>query len=110
MFAVLTVFAVWLAYEVNWLRQRREVIGHSAATKSNGMHAPGMLWVFGEPAYSRLIVTWITDRNAAESETIESDLLRHAQRLFPEAESIKIVRDAHRVRRTTAPSPTQPAK
>ena len=88
-FVVVTVFAVWLAYELNWIRQRHEFLGtqsrlaaQHAWVRSNGtllpkpVSAPGLLWLFGEKGEPAVEIIIMDDYSSE---------LRRAHRLFPEA-------------------------
>ena len=80
LFVVLTVFCIWLGYSLNWIKERRELIGYpypSNDTAGPGAiepAAPGLLWMLGERGVAVLLIN-------AEDKEYE---LR-ARRLFPEA-------------------------
>ncbi len=73
MFVVVTVLALFLGYNVNWMRQRQELIAqvHAAEARRNrttwetywntmnpveGDGAPGLLWLFDEKGIRRFAV------------------------------------------------------
>lgn len=59
LFTVVTLFACWLAYQINWIRQRHEFVTrrppyYPARTEDpnfNPVRAPFPLFLFGEPGY-----------------------------------------------------------
>jgi len=52
---LMTLLAVWCAYSVNWIRQRRALIESELTTgRGDYTRAPGLLFLFGEPGYSDL--------------------------------------------------------
>ncbi|QDT76012.1 hypothetical protein I41_52570 [Lacipirellula limnantheis] len=58
---LMTLLALWCAYSMNWIRQRRELVRSGVvkpAMTSKGLHAvtPGWLGMFGEPGYFSLMV------------------------------------------------------
>jgi hypothetical protein len=89
-FVVVTVVAVFLAYHINWIRQRHDLLRaqsmlgaeHDYARSStepwSAVNAPGLLWLFGERGQYR--IRFIIIDNTADP----SEELRAAQRLFPE--------------------------
>jgi hypothetical protein len=74
MFVVVTVVAIFVAYHVNWIRQRHEFLKTEVATfpSQSRPSAPGLLWMFGEKGVPNLTVLHPADFVTAES-------------LFPEA-------------------------
>src|SRR5258708_10246160 len=75
MFVVVTLFGCWLAYSLNWIRQRHDFIADetsvrehhpthdtwSATIVGRGKNppapwAPSMLWAFGEDGYTVVCV------------------------------------------------------
>ena len=91
MFVLVTVLCVWLGYQLNWIRQRREEI---KSERVDPMHtqmcfetsaepptyqAPALLWFFGERGYSSV---WTQDFPTNEMALTEAKRVR---RLFPEA-------------------------
>ena len=93
LFVVVTVFAVplgWVAYQLNWIRQRREFIraqaerGNAMGTMTAFIDAPGMLWVFRENGYRFIGV--LADEDATASDT------KRATALFPEAQILAMKR------------------
>jgi len=99
LFVVVTVFACWLGYEMNWIRQRRQVIGdpqvqNTSFYLSKAMYrnppqihtrqiysvAPWPLNWLGEPGYWGVVL---------EKRTSYGEVAR-VRRLFPEAEFVGI--------------------
>jgi len=80
LFVVMTLLALWLAYSLDWIRQRREflelsnVVGY-AGPQNNRPRAPGLLWLLGERAYLWL---WVSSEGSGGE--------YEAKRLFPEAD------------------------
>lgn len=84
MFVVVTLFGVWLGYELNWLRQRRWLLGLPGivVTRNFGdgpvpVTAPGLLWIFGESGYWQIYIT--TDCSGP------GERVQQAEQLFPES-------------------------
>jgi hypothetical protein len=102
LFVVVTVFGVWLAYEVNWIRQRHEVltrcqwayrfyepVGYNEIPPRMGPRAPNLLGLFGEFGYGSIGLRFETDHarpNLTDAEKVE---VKRVRRLFPEAEQVK---------------------
>ena len=88
-----TVFCVWFAYSVNWIRERKGAIDNVKVYAPSvepvpdfepsyveprlveRPSAPGLLWLFGETGVALILVNG--DNTAAK--------VRDLQRLFPEA-------------------------
>jgi hypothetical protein len=104
LFAVVTVAAVGLAYEMNWIRQRHELIAQANASEESRSHsmwdmygttmqpiegnrAPGLLWLFGEKGVRRFTVPVSAPKPDKFNEEDRERILR-SQRLFPEAEIV----------------------
>lgn len=78
----MTLLACFLAYQLNWIRQRRELIKtgvvetyETPSEKSVAKRAPGLLYLFGEPGYHNVSVYMLDD---------DPELAR-VRELFPEA-------------------------
>ena len=91
LFVVVTVFAAWLGWELNWIRERRLIANGAPRwvvfdTQLGTQHlvqpkAPGILWIFGEPGYAAVrLVVCIDDQNGDE----DKEIMR-AKGLFPES-------------------------
>jgi hypothetical protein len=90
MLLLVTVVAAFLAYHVNWIRQRRDFLKLNNATALEHdftredpelwepVSAPGLLWLFGEEGQCGL-------RIVIMDEAANADDRDKAQRLFPEA-------------------------
>ena len=95
MFVVVTVLAAFLAYHVNWIRQRHRLLAEEALRHEtarwpfeeeyDGQRAPGLLWLFGERGLKS--VELMID-GQEEGRLTERDLVRldQAASLFPEAD------------------------
>lgn len=85
MLVLMTLFALFLGYHLNWIHQRRELIKSGVVTIDTGLGGeaspPVMLGLFGEPAYRQLIVDVRAD----------SPEFRHIKGLFPEANCCGII-------------------
>ncbi len=88
MFILLTAVCVWVGYQVNWVRQRREFMGKLPTNNiayqedlSHQVQAPGMLWLFGEAGKHRFRSVNTPD---SDPET------KQIRILFPEAEILQI--------------------
>ncbi len=117
LFVVVTVFGCWLGYELNWIRQRHELLAEQSAIIQQLKLPPmpyfivephGMLWLFGEEG--RGIVDLVLDgRDQNRSPNTENELER-AKRLFPEsAVNFTVIRDLPASNRLFAPRPPAPA-
>jgi len=102
MFVVVTLAAVFVAYHVNWVRQRRAA--HAGADwyriyfdqewfvrATPKPRAPGVLWLFGERGHHQLLLSF--GREPAEGfyyynrelTPLELAEVNRIKRLFPEA-------------------------
>ena len=111
MFVVVTVVTVpvgWIAYQLNWIRQRHELVPPDfptigAPTYAVGVNPlpflqlpgdtrpspPGMLWLFREPAYNELYVTfWDDEEPRRPLNADERATLHQFKTVFPEAKII----------------------
>src|SRR5689334_17777769 len=73
---VLSVPLAWVAYSLNWIRERHRLIGEEAVRflreRGEPIDGPAGLWIFGEPGAFEFLV--------------EAEQARQRyQRLFPEA-------------------------
>ncbi len=93
LFVVVTVFACWLGYEWNWIRQRHEILARclSASRSWNDSdpptRAPHFLWLFGEAGYADIFLLFESD-SQRELTAAEHDEVRRASEFFPEAQRI----------------------
>ena len=100
LFTIVTVFACWLGYELNWLRQRHRVLDDHLVVHNDRFYeedlAPGWLWLFGEQAYDELryLPDWPSDEMLAPflvlmrekpGRRVSKQELARLQALFPEA-------------------------
>ena len=78
LFVLVTVVCVWLGYQLNWIRQRRDVLGSGEVLVFDEVdresRPPSLLWLFGEHGYSMMACS----HNVTDEEAIK--------RLFPESE------------------------
>ena len=93
MFVVVRVFACWLGYELNWIRQRHEALDKDGFTSeappasADFVTAPGWLWLFGERGYDTIWFKVPNDeRDGMELNPAEVAEVARVSRLFPEAE------------------------
>ncbi len=115
LFVVVTVFSCWLEYQVNWIRQRRELKAEGDAlleitgTYANGSNSDDLdpigptigqrlLWLLGEPSVPTVFVFHVFDDETkpvvghdgriyrGAMESIDFPKVRRARSLFPEAE------------------------
>jgi hypothetical protein len=99
LFVVVTILGCWLAYEFNWIRQRRAVVAESPkwlAYEGEDIGpmaqplAPGLLWLLGEKGYAGVNMVVIVDElddtlvDSWPPDDIKSELQR-VEKLFPEA-------------------------
>lgn len=76
----MTLFAIWCAYSIHWIRQRRQAIASGFVRVVDYPDelptiAPALLWLFGEAGCEGI---WINDRS--------EDRWKEAITLFPEGE------------------------
>jgi hypothetical protein len=99
LFIVLTVSGIWLGFQVNWIRQRREFIAQQRSVFATGPTigdaswrdpvsraaiAPGLLWFLGEEGVAELhLQIFVKDYDGKDSDDYEE--VRLARRLFPES-------------------------
>jgi hypothetical protein len=102
LFVVVTVLAIFIAYHVNWIRQRHAFLAFQDARwgddelsrlnkpvflqqRSNSApKASGLLWVFGESGCAVLNV-WVSIPDLKELSLSDHKSIELAERLFPEA-------------------------
>ena len=101
LFVAVTVLACWMAYEVNWIRQRHVFLDEQERLSRmhewpatvpgpkglGAVRAPGLLWLFGEPgigAYYVLITVNQLDEFGDQFDWESHQTMRKAKRLFPE--------------------------
>lgn len=82
LFVAMTLHCVWCGYSVNWIQQRRAALndGWVVAYYEPGVKfpaAPGLLWIFAEPAQQSLIVYRSNGRPNSKE---------RAAKLFPESQ------------------------
>jgi hypothetical protein len=75
--------AVFVGYEVNWIR-KRQVARSNMTYLAKPTRAPGLLWIFGEPAHKAID---LKQEVANESE------FKRVFELFPEVETINAHHD-----------------
>ncbi len=101
LFVVVTVFGCWLGYELNWIRQRHELLAKHEAlvSKHLGQHwdnlsprqrrlkpaVPLPLLLFGEEGKFRVVLAIEAERNVQEP-IYSFPEWKRAERLFPESE------------------------
>lgn len=78
-FVAMAVVAIFVAYHVNWIRQRREFLKIEDVWDFSGGFrgrppAPGLLWMFGEKGIQHLVIGQSSDADLSVAES-----------LFPEA-------------------------
>ena len=109
LFVVVTVFACWLGWELNWIKSRRQMIDNYEAiildenprimtawiSRGNKPpRAPGLLWLLGESGVAQLRVVIKEERAGDGGNNSDShQRMERARRLFPEAEISYHVRD-----------------
>src|SRR5688572_4005542 len=95
LFALITAICCFLAYEANWIRQRRDARLHLGTFHENG-NAPLFLRLLGERGVERLVLEVSKDQTHEISKgsglAIESShpQLRATMRLFSESEKISV--------------------
>jgi hypothetical protein len=97
MFVLVTVFCIWLAYELNWRRERKLFLEQSHVSHDfedsnpfsdtdppRTFDAPWRLRIFGERGVARVTLLFDSDQPRAIS-IAEAAQKLEAQKLFPEA-------------------------
>ena len=96
LFVGVTVFACWLGYQLNWIRQRHEFVGqrltpagHSlypriVSTGGGAAGAPRTLRLFGERGYAHISISLF--QGGQDHPPDDRRELEMARRLFPEAQ------------------------
>lgn len=111
LFVLVTLLACWLAYQVNWIRQRHMLLDQQkvlaeewdrrhqkqwayATLTVNAPTAPGLLWLFGEEGFGEIPLILVEKDPGHPVD--EASEMRTASRLFPEATliDVKVIRDA----------------
>jgi hypothetical protein len=94
LFVVVTLFALWMGYHLNWIRQRRDArkwIEAHPVGGSIGYHAerrPDIswsLWILGEKAEQIVIMVGEADRDEREEYI---DRVQNVITLFPESQVV----------------------
>jgi len=103
LFVMVTAVCCFLAFELNWIRQRHEVMSRAWVEPWGGFtptprSAPNLLWLFGEFGCSRVCLEFETDFDRDSTPGLsfrrcsltpaEEDEVRLARRLFPEADQV----------------------
>lgn len=79
-FALLTLAclaASWIAYQLNWIRQRQEARAMVKAISITDARGPGLLWFFGERGHEII---------SLDSEKLSANEVDRIHQLFPEAD------------------------
>ena len=94
-FTVACLLAAWIAYQLDWIRQRREFMSKLPTNNfayqedlSHPVRAPGMLWLFGESG-KRRFRSVNTPGSDPETNQIKA--------LFPEAEILQFTNGPIRI-------------
>ena len=107
MLVLTTLLAIFLAYHLNWIRQREQLINSGFATPAiRGMmpwdtrRAPGLLFLFGVQGYFRVQVDLKHDDPG----------MARVQSVFPEAKCVGFtyLRNRVRARSSFADTPLKP--
>lgn len=122
LFVVVTVLACWLGYELNWIRQRHELLArpdvfHLRDSPSFGVNllvqpsvktqrAPGLLWMLGESGVRSLDLPIAAERFHASDCPECQEKVDHAKSLFPEATYVEVYSPPDDEHRTSMTAPT----
>ena len=79
---VVTVFCCWIAYQLNWIRQRHEALSSEKISFPGQARAPALLWVLGERGYGEIAFRRSTKGRLMLEDDAEFERIK---RLFPEA-------------------------
>lgn len=101
LFIVLTMAGCfcWLSYQLNWIKQRHAVLGTGVRgplcydvdylSLTASARAPGILWLFGEPGCSMLIVKFNGPNKNGRLTLGQEEEFQRIKQLFPEATDIR---------------------
>jgi hypothetical protein len=87
LFVVVTVLATllsWIAYNLNWIRQRHALLARSRGHTDGFASPPGALWLFGEQGFGEVEFIFVVDHFEDQPFSSYEDFMR-VQRAFPEA-------------------------
>jgi hypothetical protein len=87
MFVAVSLFCMWLGYELNWIRERRAFLRMNMQKDSLAVPAPWSIRVLGERGYF-IVYVQTRYRKVISDETLDVETIRRlndARRLFPEA-------------------------
>jgi hypothetical protein len=85
-----TVFGCWLGYQLNWIRQRREILdslpqnSHPPSWDTSNTNTRWGLWLLGEKGITEI-------RFSTVDKSLDIERIQRAVRLFPEARVIVFV-------------------
>jgi hypothetical protein len=85
--ALMTLFALFFWYHINWIQRRRAATSYAGVTanpSSDSFHpppAPGLLWMFGEQGYQSVSIS-------SQDRQWEAEQLRA---LFPESDVVEFI-------------------
>jgi hypothetical protein len=98
MFVVVTIVAVLIGYQANWLRQRHQAlrecltpqlrleVGPDGRLRHASRSSPGSPWLWGEPVYERIMIRFDGPDYRLPGLTAEqAEVVVRVNRLFPEA-------------------------
>ena len=96
MFVVVTVFCVWLGYQLNWIRQRREFLTTVSQryfiVRPKGYverWAPRGLWLLAERGVSKMTIASSDEIKGQPHEEFSAALVK-AKGLFPESTIVAV--------------------
>jgi len=72
MLVLMTLFALFFWYHINWIQQRQAAIASGLAQPGSASNlpapaAPGLLWMFGEPGRSFIAIEQSSGKDQIES-------------------------------------------
>ncbi len=85
LFVVLTVFGVWLGWQVNIINARRTFRREAYCSTSCNMD------IYPEPAGVPFYRRWLGDEDILRIDVLDSSQLQRAAELFPEARWIMVI-------------------
>lgn len=97
MFLAVAIAAIplgWVAYSINWIRERRFIVANSITSRAieraagikDTARAPGRLWLLGEPGYSRIWICFGPEDDLKRTNTPEEFAkAEELSKWFPEA-------------------------
>jgi len=85
------IATTWISHQLKWIRQRQDVVAnYPVSGPLEGVRAPGLLWLFGEPSVECVYMRASDKKERLRlqrpfHEQEEKEEVQRIQQLFPEA-------------------------